>query len=50
MTSAQASTCPLPARTRAGGFEQEEHAAEAYDIAVLKCKGRKAVTNFGSDK
>lgn len=24
-----------------GGYEQEEHAAEAYDVAALKCKGRK---------
>ncbi|PRW05820.1 pathogenesis-related genes transcriptional activator [Chlorella sorokiniana] len=33
-----------------GGYEQEEHAAEAYDIAVLKTKGRHAKTNFGVDK
>ncbi|EFN55119.1 hypothetical protein CHLNCDRAFT_23683, partial [Chlorella variabilis] len=30
----------------AGGYEQEEHAAEAFDIAALKCKGRRVKTNF----
>eukprot|EP00884_Botryococcus_braunii_P023320 jgi/Botrbrau1/9672/Bobra.0201s0006.1 len=29
-----------------GGYEQEEHAAEAYDVAILKCKGRRVSTNF----
>lgn len=29
---------------------QEEHAAEAYDIAALKSKGRAARINFGLDK
>lgn len=29
-----------------GGYEQEEHAAEAYDVAILKCKGRRVTTNF----
>jgi AP2-like factor, euAP2 lineage len=29
-----------------GGYEQEEHAAEAYDVAILKCKGRRVATNF----
>ncbi|EFJ45630.1 pathogenesis-related genes transcriptional activator [Volvox carteri f. nagariensis] len=30
-----------------GGYEEEVHAAEAYDVAVLKCKGTKGVrTNF----
>lgn len=29
-----------------GGYEVEEHAAEAYDIAALKCKGRRVKTNF----
>ena len=24
-----------------GGYEHEEHAAEAYDVAALRCKGRK---------
>ncbi len=33
-----------------GGYEQEEHAAEAYDIAALKCKGRRVKTNFAVDK
>ncbi|KAL4428054.1 hypothetical protein ABPG75_002143 [Micractinium tetrahymenae] len=33
-----------------GGYEQEEHAAEAYDIAALKSKGRAAKINFGLDK
>lgn len=29
-----------------GGYEFEEHAAEAYDIAALKSKGRRTKTNF----
>ncbi|GIM08810.1 hypothetical protein Vretimale_12752, partial [Volvox reticuliferus] len=30
-----------------GGYEDEDHAAEAYDVAALKCKGIKGVrTNF----
>ena len=31
-----------------GGYEEEAHAAEAYDVAALKCKGAKAGvrTNF----
>lgn len=29
-----------------GGYEREEHAAEAYDVAALKCKGRSIKTNF----
>lgn len=29
-----------------GGYENEEHAAEAYDVAALKCKGKKVKTNF----
>jgi hypothetical protein len=29
-----------------GGYEQEEHAAEAYDVAALKCKGCRVRTNF----
>ncbi|KXZ46408.1 hypothetical protein GPECTOR_44g82 [Gonium pectorale] len=30
-----------------GGYEEEEHAAEAYDVAALKCKGSKGTrTNF----
>ncbi|MEW5316903.1 MAG: hypothetical protein WDW38_008244 [Sanguina aurantia] len=29
-----------------GGYEGEEHAAEAYDVAALKCKGIKVKTNF----
>jgi hypothetical protein len=33
-----------------GGYEAEEHAAEAYDIAALKAKGRGANTNFEIDK
>ena len=24
------------------GYEKEEHAAEAYDVAAMKCKGGKA--------
>ncbi|KDD76461.1 hypothetical protein H632_c217p1, partial [Helicosporidium sp. ATCC 50920] len=34
-----------------GGYECEEHAAEAYDIAALKCKGRRGCkTNFELSK
>ncbi|RMZ55052.1 hypothetical protein APUTEX25_005678, partial [Auxenochlorella protothecoides] len=34
-----------------GGYECEEHAAEAYDIAALKCKGRRGCkTNFDLTK
>ena len=29
-----------------GGYEHEEHAAEAYDVAALKCKGCRVKTNF----
>jgi hypothetical protein len=29
-----------------GGFESEERAAEAYDVAVLKSKGRQGRLNF----
>ena len=29
-----------------GGYEHEEHAAEAYDVAALKCKGTRVRTNF----
>ncbi|GFH14776.1 AP2-domain-containing protein, partial [Haematococcus lacustris] len=29
-----------------GGYEHEEHAAEAYDVAALKTKGLKSKTNF----
>lgn len=33
-----------------GGYEQEEHAAEAYDIAALKSKGRSTKINFDISK
>lgn len=33
-----------------GGYEAEEAAAEAYDIAVLKTKGTGARTNFPADR
>ena len=34
-----------------GGFDQEEHAAEAFDVAAIKCKGReKAKINFPISK
>ena len=33
-----------------GGYELEEHAAEAYDVAALKCKGKKVKTNFDISK
>ena len=33
-----------------GGYDKEEHAAEAYDVAAMKCKGgktgRKVKLNF----
>ena len=29
-----------------GGYEHEEHAAEAFDVAALKCKGMNVQTNF----
>lgn len=33
-----------------GGYEKEEHAAEAYDMAALKTKGFNTVTNFNKDR
>lgn len=33
-----------------GGYEKEEHAAEAYDVAALKSKGDKVKTNFDISK
>ncbi|DBA65777.1 TPA: hypothetical protein ACH3X2_002817 [Trebouxia sp. C0005] len=33
-----------------GGYEHEEHAAEAYDVAALKCKGFRVKTNFDADR
>ena len=33
-----------------GGYEHEEHAAEAYDIAALKAKGKTTRTNFDLSK
>lgn len=33
-----------------GGYEKEDHAAEAYDMAALKTKGFNTVTNFSKDK
>lgn len=33
-----------------GGYEHEEHAAEAYDVAALKCKGFRVKTNFDAER
>jgi len=33
-----------------GGYEEEAHAAEAYDVAALKCKGKTVKTNFPIEK
>lgn len=33
-----------------GGYEQEAHAAEAYDVAALKCKGSSVKINFGMER
>ncbi len=33
-----------------GGFEREEDAARAYDIAALACKGPMVATNFDSSE
>lgn len=33
-----------------GGYELEEAAAEAYDMAALKCKGRGCPTNFPCER
>ena len=33
-----------------GGYEHEEHAAEAYDVAALKCKGFRVRTNFDAER
>jgi hypothetical protein len=33
-----------------GGYEQEDHAAEAYDVAAIKVKGQQVKTNFGKDR
>eukprot|EP00963_Diacronema_lutheri_P005679 scaffold436_cov336-Pavlova_lutheri.AAC.18 len=33
-----------------GGYEHEEHAAEAYDVAAIKCKGSTVKTNFPMSK
>ena len=33
-----------------GGYEHEEHAAEAYDVAALKCKGTRVKTNFATSR
>lgn len=33
-----------------GGYEHAEHAAEAYDVAAIKCRGFKVKTNFDVDR
>jgi len=33
-----------------GGYEHEEHAAEAYDVAALKNKGPNTKTNFDTER
>ena len=32
------------------GYEHEDHAAEAFDVAALKCKGYESKTNFESGR
>jgi hypothetical protein len=39
--------CSLLLQVYLGGYEQEDHAAEAYDVACLKLKGPGARINFG---
>jgi hypothetical protein len=33
-----------------GGYATEDEAAEAHDVAALKCQGLKARTNFPLDR
>ena len=33
-----------------GGYEHEDHAAEAYDVAAIKCKGPQVKTNFDKER
>lgn len=33
-----------------GGYDKEEHAAEAYDVAALKTKGKHVKTNFDATR
>ncbi|GLJ57993.1 hypothetical protein SUGI_1397180 [Cryptomeria japonica] len=43
------SNCPIEGQThkgKQGGFDQEEKAARAYDLAALKCRGPSTLINF----
>lgn len=45
-TTAVRCRCPSFRQVYLGGYELEEAAAEAYDMAALKCKGPGCLTNF----
>jgi hypothetical protein len=45
-TAAVRCRCPSFRQVYLGGYELEEAAAEAYDMAALKCKGPGCLTNF----
>lgn len=42
--------CPSCRQVYLGGYEEEEAAAEAYDMAALKSKGAGCPTNFPPGK
>ena len=39
-----------PPQIYLGGFDREEQAALAYDLAAVKCRGLDAATNYGLDR